>query len=73
MSEAGERPLLPICWFCGSAVHLEGKEALKRLLAAVIGALALVITGVAAAGPQIGFSEDATKFADDGGATLFDR
>ena len=46
---------------------------MKRLLAAVIGALALVITGVAAAGPQIGFSEDATKFADDGGATLFDK
>ncbi len=46
---------------------------MKKILAAVIGALALVITGVAAAGPQIGFAEDATKFADDGGAKLFNE
>jgi len=45
----------------------------NKLIAAVIGALALVITGAAAAGPQIGFAEDATKFADDGGARLFDE
>src|ERR1035437_6928699 len=38
-----------------------------------MGALALVITGVAAAGPQIGFAEDGTKFAEDGGARLFDE
>ena len=44
---------------------------MKRILAAVIGALALVITGVAAANPQIGFAEDGTKYADDGGAALF--
>ncbi len=42
-------------------------------MAAVIGALALVITGAAAAGPLIGFAEDATKYADDGGARLFDE
>ena len=46
---------------------------MNRILAAVIGALALVITGVAAAGPQIGFAEDATKYAEDGGAKLFDE
>jgi hypothetical protein len=44
---------------------------LNKLAAAIVGALALVITGAAAAGPQIGFSEDATKYADDGGARLF--
>jgi hypothetical protein len=46
---------------------------LNRFAAAIIGALALVITGAAAAGPQIGFSEDATKYAGDGGAKLFDE
>jgi hypothetical protein len=46
---------------------------LNRFAAAIIGALALVITGAAAAGPQIGFAEDATKYADDGGAKLFDE
>jgi hypothetical protein len=46
---------------------------LNRILAAVVGALALTITGVAAAGPQIGFAEDATKYADDGGAHLYDE
>ena len=40
-------------------------------MAAVIGVLALAITGAAAAGPEIGFAEDATKYADDGGAALF--
>jgi hypothetical protein len=43
---------------------------LNKLAAALIGALALVITGAAAAAPQIGFAEDATKYADDGGARL---
>jgi hypothetical protein len=37
----------------------------------MIGVLALAFTGAAAAGPQIGFAEDATKYADDGGARLF--
>ena len=46
---------------------------MNKLIAAIIGALALVITGVAAAGPQIGFAEDGTKFAEDGGARLFDE
>jgi hypothetical protein len=44
---------------------------LNRFVAAVIGVLALAITGNAAAGPQIGFAEDATKYSDDGGAALF--
>ena len=44
---------------------------MNKLAAAIVGALALIITGAAAAGPQIGFSEDATKYADDGGARLF--
>jgi hypothetical protein len=44
---------------------------LNRLAAAIIGVLALAITGNAAAGPQIGFAEDATKYSDDGGAALF--
>src|ERR1700704_5930222 len=48
-------------------------KGVKNLVAAIVGALALVITGVAAAGPQIGFAEDATKYADDGGAKLFDE
>lgn len=46
---------------------------MNKVIAAIVGALALVITGVAAAGPQIGFSEDGTKFAEDGGARLFDE
>ena len=46
---------------------------MNKLIAAIIGALALVITGVAAAGPQIGFAEDGAKFAEDGGARLFDE
>jgi hypothetical protein len=44
---------------------------LNKLAAAIVGALALIITGTAAAGPQIGFSEDGTKYAGDGGARLF--
>jgi len=49
----------------------EGTGALNRFAAAVIGVLALAITGAAAAGPQMGFAEDATKYADDGGSALF--
>jgi hypothetical protein len=45
----------------------------NKVMATVIGVLALAITGSAAAGPQIGFAEDATKYADDGGARLFDE
>ena len=58
--------------YCITAVDQKGLRALKAILAAVIGALALAITGVAAAGPQIGFAEDGTKYANDGGAQLFD-
>ena len=43
---------------------------MKKLLAVVFGALALVCTGVASA-TTIGFSEDGTKYADDGGQKLF--
>ena len=43
---------------------------MKKLLAVAFGVLALVCTGVASA-TTIGFSEDATKYADDGGAALF--
>jgi hypothetical protein len=46
----------------------------NKLIAALAGALALLMTGgAAAAGPQIGFAEDGTKFADDGGLRLFDE
>jgi len=31
----------------------------------------LIVTGAASAGPRIGFAEDATKYADDGGNKLF--
>ena len=44
---------------------------MNRFAAALIGVLALLITGNAAAGPQFGFAEDATKYSDDGGAALF--
>ena len=46
---------------------------MKTIAAAVIGACALAFAGVAAAGPQIGFAEDATKYGSDGGARLFDE
>jgi len=42
----------------------------KKILAVAFGALALVCTGVASA-TTIGFSEDATKYSDDGGDRLF--
>ena len=34
-------------------------------------AVMLVVTGAAAAAPHIGFAEDATKYAADGGNALF--
>jgi len=40
-------------------------------LAAIVGVLALGFAGAAAAGPNIGFADDATKYADDGGDKLF--
>lgn len=43
---------------------------MKRFLAVAAGALALICTGAASAA-TIGFSEDGTKYADDGGAKLF--
>jgi hypothetical protein len=47
---------------------------MRTITAAVFGALALTVTGLAAAAPpQIGFAEDATKYAEDGGAKLFDE
>jgi len=45
----------------------------KAIAAALFGALALLTSGAAAASPQIGFAEDATKYAGDGGAMLFDE
>ncbi len=44
---------------------------MKILLAALLGVLALTVTGAASAGPFFGFAEDATKYADDGGEKLF--
>lgn len=43
----------------------------RIVLAAVVGVLALSWAGAAVAGPQIGFADDATKFANDGGDRLF--
>ena len=45
---------------------------MKTLILAVLGALALMTAVSASASPpQIGFAEDATKYADDGGEALF--
>jgi hypothetical protein len=44
---------------------------LAKLCASIVAVLALVLAGTAAAGPGVGFSEDQTKYADDGGAALF--
>jgi hypothetical protein len=44
---------------------------LKTLVVAVLSAFALVTAVSAAAAPQFGFAEDATKYADDGGEALF--
>jgi hypothetical protein len=48
--------------------------AVKWILAVVVGALALTVTGAAtAANPQIGFAEDQTKYSSDGGMALFNE
>jgi hypothetical protein len=44
---------------------------LKKFAAVIVGVLALVVTNAALAGPRIGFAEDATKYAGDGGEKLF--
>lgn len=44
---------------------------MKRILTLLVFVLALASAGSAAAGPRIGFAEDATKYADDGGQKLF--
>ncbi len=46
---------------------------LKTVIASVCLLVCLAFAGGAAAGPKIGFAEDATKYAPDGGATLFDE
>jgi len=43
----------------------------KRVLTLCMFVLALASAGTASAGPRIGFAEDATKYADDGGQKLF--
>ncbi|HXR10763.1 MAG TPA: hypothetical protein VN770_00575 [Gaiellaceae bacterium] len=44
---------------------------MRIALAACVGVLVLAWAGAAAAGPNIGFADDATKYADDGGNRLF--
>ena len=44
---------------------------MKKFAAVIVGVLALVVTNAALAGPRIGFAEDATKYAGDGGEKLF--
>ena len=44
---------------------------MRIALAALVGVLALGFAGAAAAGPNIGFADDATKYASDGGDRLF--
>jgi hypothetical protein len=44
---------------------------LKKIFTLLLFVLVLAVTGAASAGPRIGFAEDATKFADDGGNKLF--
>ncbi|MBV8066239.1 MAG: hypothetical protein JOY73_11985 [Actinobacteria bacterium] len=44
---------------------------MKTTLVAVIGVVVLAWAGAAAAGPNIGFADDATKYANDGGDRLF--
>ena len=45
----------------------------KTLVASACLLVCLVFAGGAAAVPKIGFAEDATKYAPDGGAALFDE
>jgi hypothetical protein len=44
---------------------------LKKLVMLLLFGVTLVVTGAASATPRIGFAEDATKYADDGGNKLF--
>jgi hypothetical protein len=44
---------------------------LKKLVILLLFAITLIVAGAASAGPRIGFAEDATKYADDGGNRLF--
>ncbi len=46
---------------------------LKTVVASVCLLVCLAFAGGAAAGPKIGFAEDATKYSPDGGAALFDE
>ena len=46
---------------------------LKLATASVCLLVCLAFAGGASAGPKIGFAEDATKYASDGGASLFDE
>jgi hypothetical protein len=63
-------PLHSALRVCG---RFERDKGVKTIVAALLGAFALVLAGAAAAGPNIGFAEDATKYADDGGARLYDE
>ncbi|MGZ4380406.1 MAG: hypothetical protein ACXVZN_06705 [Gaiellaceae bacterium] len=45
----------------------------RTLVASACLFVCLAFAGSAAAGPKIGFAEDATKYAPDGGAALFDE
>ena len=53
------------------ATFEEEGTILKTILTVLMGVLALATAGAAAAGPRIGFADDATKFAADGGQALF--
>ncbi|HEY8027921.1 MAG TPA: hypothetical protein VIE38_00275 [Gaiellaceae bacterium] len=44
---------------------------MRFFAAALLGVLVLAWAGTASAGPNIGFADDATKYADDGGNRLF--
>ncbi len=44
---------------------------MKKFTLLVMTAVTLAVTGAASASPHIGFAEDATKYASDGGASLF--
>ncbi len=46
---------------------------LRALIASTCLLVCLAFAGGAAAGPKIGFAEDGTKYAPDGGAALFDE
>jgi hypothetical protein len=46
---------------------------LKTVVASACLLVCLAFAGGAAAGPKIGFAEDATKYSPDGGAALFDE